>query len=92
MYAEPAEGADLPINGGNGGVPWIQDLERQRHLLQAGYTDRLVGQILEQLEEVDLYDDAAVVVTADHGIAFHGRREPAAADPRTPCRRSCGRR
>ena len=42
----------------------------------------LVGQILDQLEAVDLYDDAAVVVTADHGVAFHGRREPSTADPR----------
>jgi hypothetical protein len=69
-YAEPAEGSDLPINGGNGGVPWVASLERQRHLLQASYTDRLVGQILQQLEAVDMYDEAAVVVTADHGIAF----------------------
>ena len=51
-------------------MPWVANLERQRHLLQAGYTDRLVGQILEQLDAVDVYDDAAVVVTSDHGIAF----------------------
>ena len=71
--------ADLPINGGNGGVPWVQDLERQRHLLQASYADGLVGQVLDQLEAVDLFDEAAVVVTADHGVAFHGeenRRRP----------------
>ena len=58
LYAAPAEEADLPINGGNGGVPWIQDLERQRHLLQAGYTDALVGRILDRVEEVGLYDEA----------------------------------
>ena len=45
-----------PINGGNGGVPWIQELERQRHLLQAGYTDALVGRILDRVEEVGLYE------------------------------------
>ena len=71
LYAAPAEEADLPINGGNGGVPWIQELERQRHLLQASYTDALVGRILDRVEEVGLYDDAAIVVTADHGVAFH---------------------
>ena len=32
-YAQPAKRTDLAINGGNGGVPWIADLERQRHLL-----------------------------------------------------------
>jgi hypothetical protein len=74
-YAEPADGSDLAINGGNGGVPWIADLERQRHLLQASYTDALVGRILDRLEEVDLYDEAVVVVTADHGIAFHGDQD-----------------
>ena len=67
-YADPAAAADLPINGG--GDPWVANLERQRHLLQASYTDRLVGQILQRLEEVGVYDDAAIVVTADHGIAF----------------------
>ena len=71
-YAQPAKRTDLAINGGNGGVPWIADLERQRHLLQASYTDALVGRVLDQLEAVDAYDDAVVVVTADHGVAFAG--------------------
>ena len=52
----------------------MANLERQRHLLQASYTDRLVGQILQRLEEVGVYDDAAIVVTADHGIAFSAAR------------------
>lgn len=76
-YAVPAEQADLPINGA--GDPWVAELERQRHLLQASYTDRLVGQVLQRLEEAGVYDDAAIVVTADHGIAFYGdeaRRVP----------------
>ena len=67
-YADPASAADLPINGG--GDPWVGNLERQRHLLQAGYADRLVGQVLQRLDEVGVFDDAAIVVTADHGIAF----------------------
>lgn len=78
-YADPADAADLPINGD--GDEWVANLERQRHLLQAGYTDRLVGQILQQLDEVGVYDDAAIAVTADHGVAFHAgpdRRLPVA--------------
>jgi hypothetical protein len=71
-YADPATGSDLAINGGNGGVPWVAALERQRHLLQAGYTDALVGRILDHLERTGIYDEAVVVVTADHGIAFQG--------------------
>jgi hypothetical protein len=79
LYAAPAEAADLPINGGKGGVPWIQDLERQRHLLQAGYADALVGRILDEVDAVGLYDEATIVVTADHGVAFRAdedRRRP----------------
>ena len=38
----------------------------------------LVGQLLDHLREIDLYDDALIVVTADHGASFdvgtHRRR------------------
>src|SRR4051794_16257590 len=49
------------------------DLSKQnhlRHLLQAGYTDRLVGQLLERLKRTGLLERALVVVTADHGYSF----------------------
>jgi hypothetical protein len=49
---------------------WEADVRRQQHLLQASYADHVVGQILDRLREVDAYDDAVVVVTADHGVAF----------------------
>jgi hypothetical protein len=49
---------------------WVRAVERQRHLLQASYADSLVGEILRRLEEIGVYDDAAIAVTADHGIAF----------------------
>jgi hypothetical protein len=73
VYAEPADGADLPIDGD--GNPWVTEEERQRHLLQSSYTDRLVGAILDRVREEGWYDDAAVVVTADHGISFHGDKD-----------------
>ncbi len=53
----------------------------QRHLLQLGYTDALLGELIRQLEAARLYDRALVVVTADHGISFRGggeRRNPTA--------------
>ena len=46
------------------------DLALQRHLLQAQFADRLLGELLDRLDELDLYDDALVVVTADHGASF----------------------
>ena len=53
-----------------GDEAWPVTLGRQRHLLQLGYVDRLIGVLLDELEAQGLYDDALVVVTADHGISF----------------------
>src|SRR5215207_2664003 len=41
-----------------------------RHLLQVGFVDRQIGLLLERLRHTGLFDQALVVVTADHGIAF----------------------
>jgi Sulfatase len=49
---------------------WLVRQTYQRHLLQLGYADRLVGRTLDRLEASGLYDDSLVVVTADHGISF----------------------
>jgi hypothetical protein len=56
------------------GDPWLTTLERQRHVLQMAYTDRLLGDLLAALRDRDLYDEALVIVTADHGIAFQPDR------------------
>jgi hypothetical protein len=34
------------------------------------YADRIVGRILGRIRELGVYDDAVVVLTADHGVAF----------------------
>src|SRR3954453_9752969 len=44
--------------------------EEQRTILQLGYTDRVVGQVIKRLERLGIYDDALVVVVADHGESF----------------------
>ena len=49
---------------------WPALINRQRHILQAMYVDRLLGQALDRLKQVGLYDRAAIVVTTDHGISF----------------------
>ena len=46
------------------------DADRHRLLLQVGYADRLVGQLMDRLQETGLYDDTAIVVTSDHGSGF----------------------
>ncbi|MFG1916784.1 sulfatase-like hydrolase/transferase [Micromonospora sp. NPDC048898] len=60
---------DAPEDLPNDGAGWI-DLARQRHLAQLGYTDRLIGETLRTLRASGLYDQALVVVTADHGVSF----------------------
>ena len=43
---------------------------QQRHLLQLGLTDHLLGEYMDRLEEIGDFDRAMVIVTADHGITF----------------------
>jgi hypothetical protein len=49
---------------------WAVAQAYQRHLAQAEYTDNVVGQVIDRLEEAGIYDEAVVVVVADHGIAI----------------------
>lgn len=42
----------------------------QRHLLQVGYVDKILGDIVARLRDTGTWDDALVVVTADHGASF----------------------
>ena len=41
-----------------------------RHLLQVGYTDHLIGELLARLRRTGLLERALIVVTADHGYSF----------------------
>jgi hypothetical protein len=59
------------------GIPFLVHQSYQRHLLQVEATDRLLGELLDRLHELNLYDRAAIAVVADHGISFrlgHDRR------------------
>jgi hypothetical protein len=58
--------------------PWLVEQEYQRHLLQVGYTDRILGQVLDRLERTGIGERALVVVVGDHGIGFEPgeRRRP----------------
>jgi hypothetical protein len=42
----------------------------QRHLLQVGYVDRVLGNLVSKLKAAGIYDDALVIVVADHGCSF----------------------
>jgi hypothetical protein len=48
----------------------------QRHLLQLGFADRELGELLRHLKRTGLFDKSLIVVTADHGVAFNvGERD-----------------
>jgi hypothetical protein len=49
---------------------WLVRQGYQRHLLQVGYTDAVIGRLLDRLESTGLFDRALVVVVADHGVSF----------------------
>jgi hypothetical protein len=76
----PVDGPTLP---GSIDRVWSRDrflVEQamQRHLLQVGYADRLLGQLIARLKARGLWERALVIVTADHGIGLRpggSRRE-----------------
>ena len=49
---------------------WVVASNYQRHLLQSRYVDRLLGELLGRLRRAGAYDDALIVVTADHGASL----------------------
>lgn len=59
----------------NGGVwdeahPFLVRQGFERHELQVGYMDRLLGEMIDTLRAQGMWDDAMVVVLSDHGVAF----------------------
>jgi hypothetical protein len=45
-------------------------VSRQRHLLQVGYMDHLVGGFIQRLKDLGIYEQSLVIVTSDHGTSF----------------------
>lgn len=41
-----------------------------RHLAQVQWSDRMLGAFIDRLQALDRWDDAVVIVTADHGFGF----------------------
>ncbi len=50
--------------------PWGVQQTYQRHLLQVGYVDTWLGELLTHLRQTGLYDRTLLVITADHGVSF----------------------
>lgn len=56
-------------------------LNQQRHLLQAGYADLMVGRILKKIRGNGDWDKSLIVVTADHGHSYDPRYDRRDAAP-----------
>ena len=50
--------------------PWETKVRQQRMILQAQFTDKLLGDLLDKLESTEAYKDALVVIQADHGVSL----------------------
>jgi hypothetical protein len=62
---------------------WILAQAWQRHLLQVGYADALLAQLLDALAANALFEPSLIIVTADHGVSFRGgdsNRRPTATN------------
>lgn len=62
---------------------WAIMQNYQRYLLQVGFVDNLLGQLLAHLRQVGLYDRSLIIITADHGVSFRNggfRRQMADAN------------
>jgi hypothetical protein len=61
---------------------FLLDQARQRHVLMSQFADRLLGEAIDRMQRSGLWDEALVVVVADHGVAFDpgGSRRPVTED------------
>ncbi|KQZ99563.1 hypothetical protein ASD64_14620 [Mesorhizobium sp. Root157] len=48
----------------------VIDVAYSRYLMQVGLVDSLVGELMQRLKDVGIYDKALIVITGDHGRAF----------------------
>lgn len=60
---------DLAVKRWTAGPAAISFIQ-QRHLMQAGYADLLVGRILDKIRRNGDFEKAMIILTADHGISY----------------------
>ena len=66
---------EFPVDDMNSKGIWgdnsdLITLHWQRHLLQVGFADTLLGIFLKRLKQLGLYERSLIIVTADHGVSF----------------------
>ncbi len=49
---------------------WINKVQYQRLISQVGFTDSLLGKLIDRLEEKNIFNSALIVLAADHGVSI----------------------
>jgi hypothetical protein len=49
---------------------WATELSWRRHLLQIGAMDTMVAKSIEEIKKLGVYNEATIIIVADHGAAF----------------------
>ena len=60
---------DLDVNGWTTREPAVAFVQ-QRHLIQTGFADRIVGKLMRKIRRNGDWNRALIVLTADHGNSF----------------------
>jgi hypothetical protein len=60
---------ESPKGGTWGNEKWLINIQNQKLLNQVGYTDYLLGQLLDKLEANNLLNPALFILAADHGVS-----------------------
>ena len=77
-YEYLRSGQTYSVDGGHPGKKkeiwgddeWATTQSYQRYLLQVGFVDALLGQLITHLKSARLYEKSLIVITADHGVSF----------------------
>lgn len=72
QQARPAGTDPVPGINRRGGwrLPGLTDHNQLRNLLQVGFVDHELGRILRRMRRTKIFDDALLIVVADHGYSF----------------------
>lgn len=65
------------------GNDYLSDRAQQAHLLEVGFTDRLLGRIISAIKSRGRWEETLFVVTADHGAAWTRDSNRREAEPQT---------
>lgn len=49
---------------------WAMVQQQLQSLLQLGYVDKLMGELIDKLKESTLYDESLIIVVSDHGASY----------------------